>query len=290
MSKNYAVRLRCPYGDNESWIILENRDETLDQVLHTAWDFECEAHGVQHEFPMEATEKTSPSPDSLKPAAPSEEKRKTRSSERRSLYVPVTVFGWTEAHGAFHEETSTLLVNSSGALVSLPVKVQVGDVAFLVNKISGEEQEVRVAYVGEEFEGESPVGLAFKNPSANFWRRTRQKARIPKTIRVVVRGTDANGNPFVHSADTVDISQIGARLDGVGYLTNPGATIEVKRRWRGKARFRVVWVGRIGTDQINQVGIYSLETDKNIWGVKLPEPEKDKTAKPAPAPKKPPSS
>ena len=289
MANNYAVRLRCPYGDNESWIILENRDETLEQVLHTAWDFECEAHGVQREFPMEATEKTStlaPSPDSPKPAAPAEEKRKTRSSDRRPLHVPVVVFGWAEAHGAYHEETSTVVVNSSGALVLLAAKVQAGEIGFLVNKISGEEQEVRVAYVGSEFQGESPVGLAFKNPSANFWRRTRQKARIPKTIHVIVRGTDANGNPFVHSADTVDISQIGARLDGVGYLTNPGATIEVKRRWRGKARFRVIWVGRIGTDQINQVGIYCLEADKNIWGVKLPEPERDKAGNPVHPPKK----
>jgi len=71
VSKNYAVRLRCPYGDNESWIILENRDETLEQILRTSWDFECEAHGVQREFPMEASAKDTElasKPQAAKPA------------------------------------------------------------------------------------------------------------------------------------------------------------------------------------------------------------------------------
>ena len=34
-----------------------------------------------------------------------------RASERKSLYVPVVVYGWTKKQGSFHEETATLLVN-----------------------------------------------------------------------------------------------------------------------------------------------------------------------------------
>jgi len=268
VSKNYAVRLRCPYGDNESWIILENRDETLEQILRTSWDFECEAHGVQREFPMEASAKDTElasKPQAAKPAAPGAEEPYFRSSERRPLHVPV---------------------NSSGTLVTLAAKVKAGDLAFLVNRISGEEQEVRVAYVEQEFEDKRCVGLAFKNPCPYFWRRTRQKPRIPEEIRVIVRGTDPNGNAFVHSAYTVDISKSGARLDGVGYLAKPGATIEVKRRWRGKASYRVMWVGQVGTDQVNQVGLFCLDTEKNIWGVKLPESEAEASAKPSSPSKK----
>jgi hypothetical protein len=36
------------------------------------------------------------------------------------------------------------------------------------------------------------------------------------------------------------------------------------------ARFRVIWVGQIGTSQAGQAGIFALEPDKNVWGVTLP--------------------
>jgi hypothetical protein len=307
VSKNYAVRLRCPYGDDESWVILENRTESVEQILLTPWDFECELHGAQREFPMEATEKDSavgvePRP---KPAAAGMQERRCRASERQPLHVPVLVRGWREVRGAFfedastiivnsgdapvslaafREDTSTIVVNSAGALVSLAAKVQDGDLVFLVNKISKEEQEVRVAYVAPEFEGKCSVGLAFDNDSPNFWRRTRQNPRIPAAVRVVVRGTDPN--PFIHTAYTVDISRTGARLNGVGYLVKPGVTVEVERRWHGKARYRVVWVGQIGTEQVNQVGLTCLDAEKNIWDLKLPEGEAEDSGKAASPSKK----
>ena len=292
MSKNYAVRMRCPYGDDESWVTLDNRSESLEQILATPWDFACELHGAQREFPIEATEKDSTVGDEprLKPPVPSEQDKRRRASERQPLHVPVLVRGWREASGAFHvddstiivnpggdapvslaafrEDTSTIVVNSNGALVSLAAKVQAGDLVFLVNKISKEEQEVRVAYVAPEFEGKHSVGLAFDSDSPNFWRCTRQNPRVAAAVRVVVRGTDPN--PFIHTAYTVDISRTGARLDGVGYLVKPGATVEVQRPWHGRARYRVVWVGHIGTEQANQLGLICLDAEKNIWGLKLP--------------------
>ena len=287
MSKNYAVRLRCPYGDDESWVILDNRSESLEQILLTPWDFDCELHGAQREFPIEATEKDSTVGDEPRPE-PAAQARRRRASERQPLHVPVLVRGWREAPGAFHEDastiivnsgdapvslapfredTSTIVVNSAGALVSLAAKVEAGDLVFLVNKISKEEQEVRVAYVAPEFEGKHSVGLAFDSDAPNFWRCTRQNPRVPAAVRVVVRGTDTN--PFTHTAYTVDISRTGARLDGVGYLVKPGATVEVDRRWHGRARYRVVWVGQIGTEQVNQVGLVCLDAEKNIWDLKL---------------------
>jgi hypothetical protein len=297
VSKNYAVRLRCPYGDDESWVILDSRSESLEQILQTRWDFECELHGAQREFPIEATEKNSAVGDEPRSKPPTPESRR-RASERQLLHVPVLVRGWREAPGAFHEDastiivnsgdapvslaafredTSTIVVNSNGALVSLAAKVQAGDLVFLVNKISKEQQEVRVAYVAPEFEGKHSVGLAFDSDSLNFWRCTRQNPRIPAAVRVVVRGTDPN--PFIHTAYTVDISKTGARLDGVGYLVKPGATVEVQRRWHGRARYRVVWVGQTGTEQANQLGLICLDAEKNIWDLKLPEKEAEDSGK-----------
>src|SRR5258708_1925261 len=128
MAKNYSVRLRCPYGDHDAWVILEKRDETFEQISHASWDFECPTHGVQREIPLEASEKTAIAPTFAPgPQGPgeiggqqrtgrtesSEKKRKRRSSERKSLYVPVVVYGWTKKQGSFHEETTTLLEKDS---------------------------------------------------------------------------------------------------------------------------------------------------------------------------------
>src|SRR5207244_8544844 len=53
-----------------------------------------------------------------KPVSTETTKRIPRSSERMSLRIPVVVYGFTKDHGAFHEETETQTVNSSGALRS----------------------------------------------------------------------------------------------------------------------------------------------------------------------------
>ncbi len=272
MAKNVAVRLKCPYGDQDQWVILQNRSETLKQILDTPWDFECPVHGVQREIPIQVTEKfpTLNAATRPKPLAPQPvPKREQRSSNRLSLHVPVLVYGWTKEVGAFHEDASTFVVNASGGLVSLTTRVERGDTIFLVNKATREEQECRVAYAEQGADGQTRAGIAFKRPSPSFWRTERQEYRIAKVVRVSVRGVDRNGNSFLQSANAIDLSRNGARLDGVGFLTWPGETIEVKRGWK-KARFRVVWVGQPGTQQANQIGICSLEPDKSIWGIPFP--------------------
>lgn len=288
MPKNYAIRLRCPHGDHDEWVILENREESLENILHLPWDFECQLHGVLREMPIEAREEgAAPGYSSLRPRAPqgpqespsptaaksSEKKKKPRSSERLPLHVPVVIYGWAKKQGSLQEETSTLLVNASGALLTLKSKVEVGETAFLINKASREEQEIRIVYVEQIPEEKTLVGVALKYPSAQFWKKTRRNPRIPKNIRVIVKGIDRNGHPFVQSSYTVDISKSGARLEGLGYLTGPGETIEVKRPWRSKARFRVIWIGQIGMEESNQIGISALEESNDIWGTRLPESE-----------------
>src|SRR4029077_3126151 len=128
----------------------------------------------------------------------------------------------------------------------------------------------RVAYLDAYSDRETRVGLAFKQPISDFWKKSRKKPRISKSLRVVVKGTDPKGHAFSQSAYTVDLSKDGARLDGIGFLTTPGQTTEVRRRWR-KARFRVVWIGQVGSTESNQVGVFGLQAEKDIWGVPLPE-------------------
>jgi hypothetical protein len=277
MPRNFAVRLRCPHGDCDSWVTLSDREESLEQVLQETWDFKCREHGPQRGIPQEAMEVAPLDDPQTSPKAPPSfaipfpnmpEKKMLRASERIPLRVAVVIYGYAGKSGAFHEDTETILVNSSGALVTLKAKLALGDTVFLVHKSSRQEQEVRVAYLDAYSDRETRFGLAFKQPLPDFWKMTRKKLRVPKTFRVIVKGKDSKGHPFAQSAYTVDLSEDGARLDGIGFLTSPGQTIEVRRLWR-KARFRVVWIGQVGTSESNQVGVV-LQSEKNIWRVEVP--------------------
>src|SRR6266849_6060081 len=243
MPRNFAIRLRCPRGDSDSWVTLSNREESFEQILQQTWEFKCREHGLQQGIPQEVIEVApldDPRPSQTNqpsfavpfPAVPA--KKVLRSGERLPMRVPVLIYGFAGKAGAFHEDTETVIVNPSGALVTLKAKLLLGDTVFLMHKSS------------------------------------RQEPRVPKTLRVIVKGTDSKGHPFAQSAYTVDLSQDGARLDGVGFLTSPGQTIEVRRLWR-KARFRVVWIGQVGTTESNQVGLFGLQAEKNIWRVALPK-------------------
>jgi hypothetical protein len=279
MPRNFAIRLRCPHGDADSWVTLSNREETFEQILQQTWEFKCREHGPQQGIPKEVMEVAAlddprPSQESQTsyaiPFPERSAKKISRSGERLSMRVPVVIYGFAGKGGAFHEDTETILVNPSGALVTLKAKLALGDTVFLIHKSSRQEQEVRVVYLDAYTDRETRVGLAFKQPVSDFWKKSRKKPRIPKTLRVIVKGTDPKGHAFAQSAYTVDLSQDGARLDGIGFLTSPGQTIEVRRRWR-KARFRVVWIGHVGTSESNQVGVYRLQSEKDIWRVELPE-------------------
>jgi hypothetical protein len=271
MTTDYIVRLKCPHGDRNQLLMLENREESLKQILETPWDFKCPVHGVQREIPSEGRQKslwTSLRSQGKDAKAVSKVVPQPRSGKRISLHVPVLVSGWSHDESSFHEETTTVLVNASGGLLSLNSKVALGDTIFITNKTTKQEQECRVAYVARDVHGKLQVGAAFKRPVPHFWGINRRESRISKKTRVKVHGLDRNGQPFVQSANAVDISRKGARLEGIGYLTLPGETIQLKRRLR-TARFRVVWIGEIGTPQADQAGVSALEPNKNFWGVAL---------------------
>jgi hypothetical protein len=263
---------------------LKDRDESVEQILQRSWEFKCIKHGAQRGMPKEVIE-VAPLED-LRASASSQgdlpavsvadqttsRKRIPRSSARELICVPVVVYGWTSKCGTFQEETETVIVNSSGAQVVLRTKLELGDVVFLIHKSRLDVQEVRVASLEASSPSEMKVGLAFKQPISGFWKRSRKSPRVRKTLRVVVKGEDAEGNYFIQSAYTVDLSQEGARLDGVGFLTTPGQILEIRRLWR-KAKFRVVWTGQVGTTESNQIGVFRLQADKDIWHVHLPENE-----------------
>ena len=109
-----------------------------------------------------------------------------------------------------------------------------------------------------------PMHTSRRVPEKKF--KIQKEPRFPKQIRVWVEGRDHNGNPFKQSAYSVDISRSGARLHGVGLRISAGSAIELQRLWRS-ARFRVVWAGRAGTPQANELGLSCLEPTKNFWAL-----------------------
>jgi len=270
-SRTYHLHVRCPYGDFEDWIVLTGHLDPLEQILAAPFTFECPTHGVQSEFPLDGTDKGGKpvaTPKSAASQRPASARKTLRSGERKPFHVPVFVYGWSSAIGSFHEDTTTVMFNASGALVRLLTPVMLGEKLFIVNKFTREEQQVKVVFLEPHHERGFSVGLAFQAPVPRFWRKTRRGPRAPQAFKVVVRGKDRNGNPFAQTSNTVDISEDGARLEGVAYLTAPGDVIEVKRRWHGKARFRVAWIGQIGTFESNQVGVCTLDAGRLPWRVK----------------------
>jgi hypothetical protein len=70
-------------------------------------------------------------------------------------------------------------------------------------------------------------------------------------------------------AHTIDISPIGGRLGGLRTELSPGQTIMLQRGGN-RAPFRVIWSKHLATHE-HQAGIEALESDRDIWGVELPQ-------------------
>jgi len=97
-------------------------------------------------------------------------------------------------------------------------------------------------------------------------RRRQQRVRIALPVKVYTRD---NQNKFIMQvACTMDVAPMGARLNGVRCVTQPGDILSIERG-KNKAFFRVVWIGEPGTASDGQVGLQCVEFDSSIWGVEL---------------------
>lgn len=75
-------------------------------------------------------------------------------------------------------------------------------------------------------------------------------------------------------AHTLDVTEISARLGGINVPLLPGEIIEIQRGGV-KAKFRVYWMGAVGTDLEGQAGVRGLDSAKSIWSIHLPADEPD---------------
>ncbi len=96
---------------------------------------------------------------------------KTGSDTRRSLRVVLAIAIKVTGKGelAFSEETTTLVVNAHGALITLATKVEMGDTILVKNRDTRDERICKVTYVGPVEEGRTVIGIEFREPAPEFW-------------------------------------------------------------------------------------------------------------------------
>ena len=96
----------------------------------------------------------------------------------------------------------------------------------------------------------------------------RRNPRVTVLLPVRVWGVDAHSLPFTQLVTVKNLSTNGAVLRGLRRRVNPGEILEVQTG-EGKAQFRVVWVGRMGSRREAEVGLQSLPSEPQILDLHL---------------------
>lgn len=96
----------------------------------------------------------------------------------------------------------------------------------------------------------------------------RRNRRVAAFLTVRIWGVDAKSMPFTQHAQVRNISDRGAVLHGMVRPVKAGEILHVQHE-QDQAQFRVVWVGKQGTQRQGRIGIQSLPSEPSIWDVDL---------------------
>ncbi len=92
----------------------------------------------------------------------------------------------------------------------------------------------------------------------------RRQQRVSVELPVKIWGMDAHARPFTQPASLRTISGRGATLQGVNAQLKTGDILDLQ--YQGiKAQFRVVWLGKPGTEMHGEVGVENLSKDVQLW-------------------------
>jgi hypothetical protein len=86
------------------------------------------------------------------------------------MQVSVRVRGNDAEGKGFEEEAATLAINAHGALVQLQARLTSGSTVLLQHKLTKEEQECHVVFLGPVRSGKAEIGLEFTAARPAFWR------------------------------------------------------------------------------------------------------------------------
>ena len=88
----------------------------------------------------------------------------------------------------------------------------------------------------------------------------RREPRIAVSLPVEVWDED-HQEPIRQTISMIDVSHHGARIDGIAFDLKAGDVVHLVSAGV-EARFRVIWVGEMGTPQEGQIGLENLKTDR----------------------------
>jgi hypothetical protein len=94
----------------------------------------------------------------------------------------------------------------------------------------------------------------------------RREQRVFVELPVKIWGVDSYSRPFTQLATLRTISGRGATLQGVSVQLMPGDVLDMQYQG-AKAQFRVVWLGKPGTEMQGEVGVENLSQDVRLWDV-----------------------
>lgn len=170
--KDYAVRMKCPHGGEDQWVLLRGRKETSQQIQSTLWDFPCSIHGLQRELPLEVRETLEWSPPGMDRNARQveEEIRIKRQKESRSQQaVRVWVYGTDPSGNPFSQTAYSVDISRSGARLE-GVGFLTAPGMIIEIKRGWKKAHFRVVWVGEPGTNRSgQVGILCLEPDKNIW-------------------------------------------------------------------------------------------------------------------------
>ncbi len=92
-----------------------------------------------------------------------------KAASDRSPDLPVLVYGRRKDEEPFWEETNVHLLSFRGGLISLATSVEPGQHLILMNVATEEDQQCRVAFIGEQHLGRNMIGIQFSQFAQKFW-------------------------------------------------------------------------------------------------------------------------
>lgn len=96
----------------------------------------------------------------------------------------------------------------------------------------------------------------------------RTEPRIPAELPVRIWGIDGQSQPYSEFARVKNLSDGGAVLEGVRSKLKTGDCMDVQCG-PYRAQFRIVWMGKLGSDQQGEVGLRRLPLEECIWDLNL---------------------
>jgi hypothetical protein len=103
-------------------------------------------------------------------------------------------------------------------------------------------------------------------------KRHRPRKQVEVSVRIF--GTDAKGQIFSEKGSTVNVSQDGARVAGIQAQPKVDEVVGLVYG-EHKGKFKVKWVGAVGSPVEGQIGLHRVDPEKPFWDFAMPPDSMD---------------